>query len=294
LNYRKGGAYAPPFFVLGGLFFLVAGLLGGCSALPDTGELIESAKKQGWRESSAGIEGFRLRYLYRLASTSNDRPERLTVYFEGDGNAWLSPTRVSPDPTPKSSQALSLALSDHMAQTAAYVARPCQFHLTTRCHPRYWTSDRYNEAVVRVLDKLLDQLKAGLGVTELELIGWSGGGTLATLISARRNDVSGLITAGANLDLRRWEQERELTPLSGSINPADLGARVSAVPQVHFSGSTDERVPASIVRSYLSKIGLDPASYLIVVPGHGHFTDWSVDWPHLVETARASLRLQRQ
>ena len=68
---------------------------------------------------------------------------------------------------------------------------------------------------------------------------------------------------------------------------------MARVPQVHFSGEQDKRVPASIARSFLRKIGLNPEDRLVVVPGQGHFSDWSTDWPELLQAARQRLYARR-
>jgi pimeloyl-ACP methyl ester carboxylesterase len=84
----------------------------------------------------------------------------------------------------------------------------------------------------------LDQLKTRAGsVDRLILIGFSGGGALAALLAERRNDVAGLVTVAANLDLDQWVRAKNLTPLRESLDPAVDAVRLAKLPQVHFVGS---------------------------------------------------------
>ncbi|MBY0406928.1 MAG: hypothetical protein K2Q01_04500, partial [Rickettsiales bacterium] len=60
------------------------------------------------------------------------------VYIEGDGNAWLTRSQPSPDPTPFVPVALQLALRDPSANVA-YIARPCQYITGPACDIPVWT-----------------------------------------------------------------------------------------------------------------------------------------------------------
>ena len=73
----------------------------------------------------------------RLAPGDGDR---LVVYIEGDGLAWINRGQISEDPTPTDPVALRLAARDDAA-SVLYLARPCQFVTGSEarnCAPRYW------------------------------------------------------------------------------------------------------------------------------------------------------------
>lgn len=289
-----GGAKAPPvsFAVLA--VSLASLLLVACSTQPSTRESIARATALGWQASDIDTGTFPLRALLSPVRAGEKQAAHLTVYIEGDGNAWLSPTRVSPDPTPKQAAALSLALEDGGGGHVAYLGRPCQYIQVPACSPESWTSARYGEQTVKSLNGAIDRLKAMTGAGEIQLVGYSGGGTLAVLAGSRRDDVTGIITIAANLDIDAWVRIRGLTPLYGSLNPADLGPLAARIPQLHIAGEDDSVVPVAVPGSFLRRTGQAAADRLRVVAGMDHRSDWSAIWPDLLREARALLAAQRR
>src|SRR5690606_9834760 len=145
---------------------------------------------------------FQLRALLRQGGAARD----LRVYLEGDGAAWPSAFRPPRDPTPRRPLVLRLAEQDPAA-AVAYLARPCQYLDSdglAGCSVAYWTDRRYAVEVLEALDQALDQLKARSGARHLRLVGYSGGGVLATLLAQRRDDVSELVTLAAPLAVNEW------------------------------------------------------------------------------------------
>jgi len=168
----------------------------------------------------------------------------LTIVIEGDGRAHDRHGRPTSDPTPD--EAVGLELAQAWPGGAAWLARPCQYVEDPACTPAQWTSHRFAEAAVAQLDAGVDALKARSGADRVILVGWSGGGVLAALVAARRNDVAGLVTIAAPLDVAAWTQSRGLTPLSG-LDPANL-APLAHLPQVHLFGTFDPLVRPVVVR----------------------------------------------
>jgi len=204
----------------------------------------------------------------------------LVVYVEGDGLAFLGPHAVSADPTPREPAALQLALRDPRA-AAAYVARPCQYTMAEggrNCVPAYWTGGRYAPEVVASMGAALDIMKREAGAAQLVLAGYSGGGAMAVLLAAARSDVAGIVTVGANLDLAFWTGREGLTPLDGSLDPAQVAAKVQHIPQVHFTGEDDEVVAPAVAYSYLSHMTDGSRTIVVVVPGFDHDCCWVDRW----------------
>jgi pimeloyl-ACP methyl ester carboxylesterase len=282
-----GGAKAPPVSHSGKVILLAVLFLAACSSQPPATETFSRAEALGWQKRDIDTGDFTLRTM--LSPGNQSSRGKLAVYVEGDGNAWLSPTRVSPDPTPRRATGLSLALADPGNERIAYVGRPCQYVRRVACKPQLWTSARYGEASVAALDRALSRLKQLAGASSLELAGYSGGGTLAMLAAVRRDDVSGVITVAANLDIDEWVRIRNLTPLHDSMNPAALGPAMAGLPQLHVSGAEDEVVPVAVQRSFLRRTGQGDMDRLLVVPGMGHRDDWSEIWPQVVQAARSRL-----
>ncbi len=204
----------------------------------------------------------------------------IDVYIEGDGRAWASRTRPSNDPTPTNPVAFELALKD-TTQAVLYVARPCQYQADKQdaaCDQRYWTSHRYGETVVAAIDEVLEQLMVARPATELQLIGFSGGGTLAALLAARRSDVVGLTTVAGNLNIDAWAKHHRVTPLSGSLNPANFRSQLQRIPQRHFVGTEDTVVPAELTRDFAARLG-SVSLKIESFAGFDHGCCWSRVWP---------------
>jgi dienelactone hydrolase len=257
--------------------------LSACTSLPtfvERRELAdELARSHDWHAVTLPAGPF------DLVAYLPDRPQagdHLTLYIEGDGFAWISTSQPSPDPTPRNPIGLKMALA-HPKDNAAYLARPCQYVDTraTHCPQRYWTQQRFAPEVVAALGKAADELKARFHARRLTLVGYSGGGAIAALLAARRNDVDGLITVAGNLDHRAWTRHHGIAPLTGSLNPADMQEALAGIPQVHFVGSEDRVVPPGITEAFASRF---PASGVIrvrLVPGFDHHCCWAENWKEL-------------
>lgn len=209
--------------------------------------------------------------------------ETLTIYIEGDGLAWLSRMQPSPDPTPRVPVGLQLALQHDSG--AVYLARPCQYTQSTdarNCHLRYWTTHRFSTEVVDATNESIALLKDRYRAKHLILIGYSGGGAVAALVAARRQDVIHLITVAGNLDPQKWAESHRLTPLSGSLNPADFWQALQSIPQTHFLGAQDKNIPYSVFESYAGRFPSDRRPGAIVLDGQEHNCCWVKEWPNLL------------
>lgn len=243
----------------------------------------EIATGAGLQATVIGTDSFHIQAWHRLQA---DRGVPLHVYIEGDGHAWRRRYQRSSDPTPREPLGLELAAADRTANVI-YLARPCQYTLArdaAQCGPRYWTGARYSEAVIASLDQALSVLKHAQGRDDarIVLIGYSGGGTVAALLAARRDDVRALITIAANLDHQAWTRGHGDTPLSASLNAADIAGKIRALPQIHFAGGQDKTVPLAVIRSYLRRMGDTGETSLRIIPGFDHHCCWLRAWPRLL------------
>ena len=207
----------------------------------------------------------------------------LVVYLEGDGLAFVSRTQLSRDPTPRHPVGLELAAADP-SPAVLYLGRPCQYVTPSEerdCGPQYWSSHRFAPEVIDAVNRAIDQALGLVGAGRVVLIGYSGGGAVAALATARRSDVAAWATVAAPLDHAAWTRWHEVSPLAGSLNPIDEAPRLAGLPQVHFVGAEDDVVPAGIVRGFLEREGPDPGNRLVVVPGVDHYCCWAGRWPDL-------------
>ena len=204
----------------------------------------------------------------------------LTVYIEGDGLAWISSSSASDDPTPLDPVGLRLALAQPSG-AVAYLARPCQYsgRQDPRCDQADWTGQRFSAAVIDASDQAIDQLKARAGATRLVLVGYSGGGAVATLLSEQRHDVGALITVAGNLDPAGWTRLHRVTPLAGSLDPMLQRHRLAALAQWHFVGGDDRNMPVQLAQGFAQGL---PEAKVVVVDGFGHQCCWARDWAGLI------------
>lgn len=208
----------------------------------------------------------------------------LTVYIEGDGFAWRTPRHPSSDPTPIDPMALRLALA-HPSSQVAYLARPCQYVGTQACTTRDWTGGRFSEELVAASDLALTSLKHQADAETLILVGYSGGGAVASLLAARRNDVIRLVTVAGNLDHRAWTEAHGIDPLSASLNPADQIDRLNHIPQLHFVGGRDEIVPVAVIDAFTERFAPNHRPKVIIEPEFDHHCCWAESWPRLARKA---------
>lgn len=127
----------------------------------------------------------------------------------------------------------------------------------------------------------IDQLKSAFGAEHLTLVGYSGGGAIAALLAARRNDVKQLITVAGNLDHRAWTSYHRVAPLTGSLNASDVRAQLSTIPQKHFFGLLDRVIPPRLAFDLPIELRGSDNSYLQFIQEHDHQCCWAKIWPQL-------------
>ncbi|SMR78384.1 alpha/beta hydrolase [Marinobacterium sediminicola] len=268
------------------LWGIAAVMLSACTSIPSPEERISHAAhlaaQHGWSRFviQAGI--FELTGYAPNHARGN---EQLRIYIEGDGLAWVSRSRPSSNPTPVNPMALQLALSDPTTEVI-YLARPCQYTPGIDCSSRYWLGERFSPEVIHSYNLALDELKRRQGAQSLTLIGYSGGGAIAALLAARRQDVDGLVTVAGNLDTEYWTRYHRITPLQGSLNPADEVQVLKHVRQWHFVGSDDQIIPPTMVQQFVDRFPGSMKPGFEIVPGYSHHCCWDKNWPALLRNVR--------
>lgn len=269
-----------------GLLGAVA-LLAACTTLPPPAErhaaataLAAGAGLQPWR--AEGSPSLPLAGFARLGCPG----EPLHAYVEGDGLAWLSASRPSPDPTPLAPVALELAVRDP-ACNVLYLGRPGQYGAFA--DSRYWLGARFAPEVVARYVEVLHREQARLSAPRLQLAGFSGGGALAALVAARLAREGGavtLYTIAGNLDPGTWARRRKLSPLRESLSPVTEAATLATVPQRHLVGRDDRQVPAWVLQAYRERL---PAQDCVSVQevAADHRGPWAAAWRAALESPPA-------
>ena len=207
----------------------------------------------------------------------------LHIYVDGDGTPWHA-WGPAKDPTPRNPLVLRLMALD--SSPILYLGRPCYQGLsqTPACSRAVWTGERYSETVVESMAAALRRVLATTEYERLIWFGYSGGGTLATLLAPRFGGTTDLITIAANLDIDAWTDLHAFSRLAGSLNPARQPPLPARIKQRHYVGGKDRMVPRAVTQR--APIGLDT---LVVVPAYDHTCCWEKIWPSVLdELARAT------
>ena len=215
-----------------------------------------------------------------LRSPAAAASQHLTVYIESDGAPWPWPDTPPADPSPVKPLVVGLAALD-TAPSVGYLSRLCQY-LTeaerAKCDVAYWTSGRFREDAVAATMIAIDNLKRASRAKDVSLVGYSGGGVMAALVAARRDDVRCLVTIAAPLDIDAWADSIRVSRLYGSRNPVDAVRHLAATPQTHFRGLADKAVPPGSARRFLLGV---PGAQVADLPEFDHECCWLRDWPSL-------------
>ena len=268
----------------------VIGCTGNASSQKRRVEADQLAQSANWHQMSIHTTHFDFEAF--VPNRPNREPE-VTIYIEGDGAAWKNKYKPSDDPTPNDPVALKLALAQPTGY-AMYLGRPCQYtgRGAVGCDQKYWTNERFAEAVIAGSSEALDVLKRQSGATQIRLVGFSGGGSVATLVAARRHDIVQLVTVSGNLNVTQWVLLHSLTPLDG-LDPIDVAKKLPRLPQLHFVGSADENTTLALVRSFADKIPKPNKAEVIVKEGNKHNCCWANQWPLLWPLIRAQVNNNR-
>ncbi|MFA6789191.1 MAG: alpha/beta hydrolase [Arcobacteraceae bacterium] len=238
----------------------------GCNKIPTPEErkatlmhLVDDLEYQPHTFQSQEINLFGMSFVKHACQNNT-----MNIYIEGDGLSWINKQTLSDNPTPLNPLALKLMIKDKSA-CKIYLARPCQYTTSSQCEKKYWSSARFHTSVIDAYIEILDSIKKEYKNNSFKLIGYSGGGAIATLISAKRDDIRSLITVAGNLDIKKWSEIHRISPLYNSLNPTDFTKDLDHIPQTHYVGKKDNIIPLEIFKSYQSKFTNDKNIKLIMI-----------------------------
>lgn len=214
---------------------------------------------------------------YAKAFNRMDPNKPLYIYIEGDGQAWINKYKLAKNPTPKNPLALRLASLDKRPNVI-YIARPCQFtplRLDLNCNSKYWSTARYSEPVIESINTVINYFKSKIN-NNLNLIGYSGGATVAGIVASRRSDVNSLVTIAGNLDHEEISTFHGTTKLTESLNLINFAKQLSHITQLHYIGEKDNIIPSYTIKNFVKKINYfnkNIAKY-IIIKNADHYNGW--------------------
>ncbi len=240
------------------------------------------SEENGFKKRLIKTDKFTLTSYQKI--TASGKP--LVVYIEGDGRAWITPRRLSKNPTPRKTLVLELAAMDS-ATNVIYLARPCQYtprSIESFYDKAYWSNKRFSEEVISSMDQAIEELIAACKAPEVHIIGYSGGAAVGALVAARRDDIASFRSIAGNLDPAALNEYHKLTPLEGSLNPADIAPKLKDIPQQHFIGEKDKIIPGFIAEDFVNAEGEAPNVEIIRVKGASHHKGWKKKWKDLLKS----------
>ncbi len=259
-------------------------LLSACNSVQTRNQNATSlAANSGFDKATYVTHYFSLVAYQKLTSTQ----ATVSIFIEGDGLAWKTKTQISTNPTPRDPVGMRIAFKD-TSKNIIYLARPCQFvdiEQEKNCVADYWTSKRASREVIDSYHEALNILRDEHGLNQFRLVGYSGGGTIAAILTAERDDVIDLRTVVGNLDIDKFSEVHQVSALTGSINPANLSDKLLHIPQIHFVADGDMIITSAITDSYVQHIEqTDPELTCInvkTVPDTTHAKNWDTQWRQL-------------
>lgn len=223
------------------------------------------------------VQGSAFRHvLYRPRAARGG--SELHVYIEGDGSPYVDRYTIAADPTPRNPVALELMSLD--PAPVLYLGRPCYFGLArdASCNPSYWTQKRFSPEVIESLASVLAAEIARAGIKRVTLIGYSGGGAVALLLSDRPPAVDRVVTVAGNLDVGAWTRWHGYSPLVGSLDPMTDAQCRNDVAKIHYAGERDHNIPAAMIEAAAARLG----GRVVIVRGFTHACCWTRIWPDVL------------
>lgn len=261
------------------LVIIVTFLILGCSSKGQkelTIKTIKFAKDNNLKVEIIKTNNFSLFSLHKFQL----RKKNVTVYIEGDGFAWVNRHRISNNPTPRSNLVIKLASIDQN-ENIIYLARPCQhidLKTQSQCNYKYWTSHRFSSKVISSYNEALNYLKNKYKIDSFSLIGYSGGGAIASLLASKRNDILSLRTIAGNLDHRKLNSTHHVSQMPHSLNAIDYIDQLKEIPQIHFCGAKDKIVYPWITVNFVEKQKETKCAKYYIIQNATHNTGWEQQW----------------
>jgi hypothetical protein len=262
-------------FLLIPLIFLT-----GCLHIPTLQKRTQTAEKLAisMNKRIYNTKNFNLLSYQKTSGKCNN----INVYIEGDGLSWITSSTISSNPTPINPLALKLATKD-THKCVIYLARPCQYINTKNCNYKYWTSARFAPEVIETYMKILDKIKKEHNNKRFTLFGFSGGGAIATILAAKRDDLKLLVTISGNLDIQKWCKIHHISKLRDSLNPSDFIDYLQNKKQIHLIGDNDRNTGKKVFFSFYNRFRNKNIVKYKIFPNFTHSNGWYENWNKILK-----------
>lgn len=184
------------------------------------------------------------KYTIATYQRLSDSASPIHIYIEGDGNSFDARGIPTSDPTPNGTLVRDMAGRD-MAANVAYIARPCQYIMSSSCRRTDWTDGRFSQDII---DSITGAVKTIAQKRPIVLIGYSGGAMISGIIIHQNPDIdiTHWVTIAGVLNHADWTQYFGDAPLLKSVNMTVL----PDIPQTHYIIDGDRVVPNELSRKW--------------------------------------------
>lgn len=183
---------------------------------------------------------------YTLATYArlSDSVAPIHIYIEGDGNSFDARGIPTSDPTPHGTLVRDMASRD-LSPNVVYLARPCQYIMSSACSRTDWTDGRFSQDII---DSVSGAIETIAQKRPIVLIGYSGGAMISGIVinqNPRLNIVQWITIAGV-LNHGDWTGYFGDMPLTKSVEMT----RLPNVSQIHYIADGDRVVPNELSRKW--------------------------------------------
>jgi pimeloyl-ACP methyl ester carboxylesterase len=91
------------------------------------------------------------------------------------------------------------------------------------------------------------------------------------------------LDSDGQLNHKAWTDFHHISPLTGSLNPADYREQLAKVDQVHFVGEDDTVIPPFLANDFVANLPTSSHAKVIVMLGYTHGCCWQSTWQNVYE-----------
>ena len=196
-------------------------------------------------------------------------------------------------PAPRGLLVFDLMSADPFSDKA-YIARPCQFIMPAGCHVKVWTDLRYSQQALDAINITLNKLKTHGDYQSIELIGFSGGATLALLAATQRQDIISVRTVAGNLMPHFVNKLHSVSSMPLALSPVDMNKhKLTSLPQLHFFGENDPVITPQVFREYQNQFQYTTCIKGKLIKDASHNKGWVSLWPQLLDEPLPLCQLEK-
>ena len=255
-------------------YLLIFLLFVGCSStqnLEQRQNNIIDLNKGEFIENVYRVDSFNIFSLKRIKDNGI-----LTVYIEGDGQAWIDRFTPSANPTPSNPVAFKLALADK-SNNVIYMSRPCQYMSSPGCNQAVWTNLQYSDLVLEVY-KIIFKEKLINNYNEIHLVGYSGGAAIAIYLASQEDlNIKSIRTIAGNINPDEISKLLNLSGYEKTVNFYSLEEQIQKIFQIHYYGVKDKVIPIDLHFNYLERNSVSKCVNIEPVSA-SHNEGWSEFW----------------